>query len=149
MSNFYTNPSFLNVSMAERSGFSNPAQAGPSTYSRPSTAEHEYLRAGEDDGLIKMEDGNVSLEGEEAQEDAEGEGGMDNEEPLYVNAKQYHRILKRRAARQRLEELNRLARSRKVSHQYLSGLSPLPLCRSNLADVAAISTRIETSARLQ
>ena len=39
----------------------------------------------------------------------------ENEEPLYVNAKQYHRILKRRAARQRLEELNQLARSRKVS----------------------------------
>lgn len=35
------------------------------------------------------------------------------EEPLYVNAKQYHRILKRRLARQRLEELNRLSRSRK------------------------------------
>ncbi|ORZ13548.1 CCAAT-binding transcription factor (CBF-B/NF-YA) subunit B-domain-containing protein [Absidia repens] len=35
------------------------------------------------------------------------------EEPLYVNAKQYHRILKRRTARLRLEELNRIARSRK------------------------------------
>lgn len=35
------------------------------------------------------------------------------EEPLYVNAKQYHRILKRRAARLRLEELNRIAKSRK------------------------------------
>ncbi|KAF9431848.1 Transcriptional activator [Entomortierella beljakovae] len=36
-----------------------------------------------------------------------------DEEPLYVNAKQYHRILKRRAARARLEELNRLAKIRK------------------------------------
>ncbi|KAI9496709.1 CCAAT-binding transcription factor (CBF-B/NF-YA) subunit B-domain-containing protein, partial [Zychaea mexicana] len=35
------------------------------------------------------------------------------EEPLYVNAKQYHRILKRRAARARLEELNKVARARK------------------------------------
>jgi hypothetical protein len=34
---------------------------------------------------------------------------------LYVNAKQYHRILKRRAARARLEELNQLIRQRKVS----------------------------------
>jgi len=51
--------------------------------------------------------------------EGEGEGEeeveMDNEEPLYVNAKQYHRILKRRLARARLEELNRLSRSRKVS----------------------------------
>ncbi|KAI8366620.1 CCAAT-binding transcription factor (CBF-B/NF-YA) subunit B-domain-containing protein [Radiomyces spectabilis] len=35
------------------------------------------------------------------------------EEPLYVNAKQYHRILKRRAARARLEELNKIAKARK------------------------------------
>ncbi|KAG8903623.1 Transcriptional activator [Tulasnella sp. 403] len=36
-----------------------------------------------------------------------------DEEPLYVNAKQYHRILKRRIARQRLEEVHRLSRQRK------------------------------------
>lgn len=40
-------------------------------------------------------------------------GGGD-EEPLYVNAKQYHRILKRRAARAKLEEMNRMAKIRKV-----------------------------------
>lgn len=51
---------------------------------------------------------------EERDELDEG-GEVDNEEPLYVNAKQYHRILKRRLARARLEELNRLSRSRKVS----------------------------------
>ena len=38
-----------------------------------------------------------------------------DEEPLYVNAKQYFRILKRRVARTRLEELHRLSRQRKVS----------------------------------
>ena len=43
-----------------------------------------------------------------------GEAGTD-EEPLYVNAKQYHRILKRRQIRQRLEELNRISKERKVS----------------------------------
>ncbi|KAI8096410.1 CCAAT-binding transcription factor (CBF-B/NF-YA) subunit B-domain-containing protein [Halteromyces radiatus] len=35
------------------------------------------------------------------------------DEPLYVNAKQYHRILKRRAARSRLEEMHRVAKARK------------------------------------
>ncbi|GAA5919109.1 hypothetical protein JCM6882_005125 [Rhodosporidiobolus microsporus] len=37
----------------------------------------------------------------------------DEAEPLYVNAKQYHRILKRRMARARLEEMGRLSRERK------------------------------------
>lgn len=37
-----------------------------------------------------------------------------DEEPLYVNAKQYYRILKRRVARARIEELHRLSRQRKV-----------------------------------
>lgn len=38
-----------------------------------------------------------------------------DDEPLYVNAKQYLRILKRRVARARLEEVHRLSRQRKVS----------------------------------
>ncbi|KAK0241947.1 CCAAT-binding transcription factor (CBF-B/NF-YA) subunit B-domain-containing protein [Armillaria nabsnona] len=40
------------------------------------------------------------------------EGGVDDE-PLYVNAKQYFRILKRRVARARLDEVHRLSRQRK------------------------------------
>ena len=41
-----------------------------------------------------------------------------DEEPLYVNAKQYHRILKRRIARSRLEEIHRLSRQRKVCWKF-------------------------------
>uniref|UniRef100_A0A914X8M4 Nuclear transcription factor Y subunit n=1 Tax=Plectus sambesii TaxID=2011161 RepID=A0A914X8M4_9BILA len=37
-----------------------------------------------------------------------------DEEPLYVNAKQYHRILKRRAARAKLEQDGRIPKQRQV-----------------------------------
>jgi nuclear transcription factor Y alpha len=40
------------------------------------------------------------------------------EEPLYVNAKQYNRILKRRAARAKLEAEGRIPRERKVCKKY-------------------------------
>lgn len=40
----------------------------------------------------------------------------ESNEILYVNAKQYHRIMKRRAARSRLESLQRLSFQRKVCY---------------------------------
>jgi hypothetical protein len=66
-----------------------------------------------------VEEPELQGEGYDAPQEEAGAEEPDSEEPLYVNAKQFSRIIKRRAARQRLEELNRLARSRKVSRNYL------------------------------
>lgn len=42
------------------------------------------------------------------------------EEPLYVNAKQYHRILKRRQARAKLENDGRIPKERRVSFSLIA-----------------------------
>ncbi len=47
-----------------------------------------------------------------------------DDEPLYVNAKQYYRILKRRVARARLEEVHRLSRQRKVRFSLCTSSRP-------------------------
>lgn len=90
-------------------GPSNYLQAGSSRSALPhrSSYEEQYIDDRDDhEDLVKIEDGEDEAEEEEG-------GDVDDQEPLYVNAKQYHRIVKRRAARARLEELNRLVRSRK------------------------------------
>lgn len=42
-------------------------------------------------------------------------GADTGDEPLYVNAKQYHRILKRRQARAKLESEGKIPKERQVS----------------------------------
>jgi CCAAT-binding transcription factor (CBF-B/NF-YA) subunit B len=48
-----------------------------------------------------------------------GVGQNSEDEPLYVNAKQYHRILKRRAARAKIEEGNKGNKNKKVLFWYM------------------------------
>ena len=62
------------------------------------------------------------------------------EEPLYVNAKQYHRILKRRDARANIERAHRLARERKVTRAPLGQRAVEPRPRSNTSPRACWRT---------
>ncbi|GAA5958829.1 hypothetical protein JCM21900_003940 [Sporobolomyces salmonicolor] len=64
-------------------------------------------------GSIGMGSGQEGIEFGSAAHVLEEGAAADEAEPLYVNAKQYHRILKRRTARARLEEMGRLSRERK------------------------------------
>ena len=64
-----------------------------------------------------------------------------DDEPLYVNAKQYLRILKRRVARARLEEVHRLSAQRKVSWNTL--LTYRLTFRSPICTNLVINTRCD------
>ena len=84
--------------------------------------------------------GSFGILGEEDDDDQD-------EEPLYVNAKQYHRILKRRAARARLEEMNRVVKERKVSAHGVTSCA-IAVAERIPNRPLAISSRISTQARL-
>jgi hypothetical protein len=96
------------LDMPGPSNYLNPAQT---SLSHRNSFDEQYLQDQDDDG---DDEELVKVDPNQAEEGTGEEGDADDQEPLYVNAKQYHRIVKRRAARARLEELNRLVRSRKV-----------------------------------
>ena len=62
-----------------------------------------------------------------------------DDEPLYVNAKQYFRILKRRVARARLEEVHRLSRQRKVCFPIPSLFITSPQSHSHISTSPVIN----------
>ncbi|KAI8050664.1 CCAAT-binding transcription factor (CBF-B/NF-YA) subunit B-domain-containing protein [Gilbertella persicaria] len=80
-----------------------PSQSSPqSTQASPPTYPHAYPAMPN----LVLTPGNTTYSPQVRTEEPA-------EEPLYVNAKQYHRILKRRLARAKLEEISRVARARK------------------------------------
>jgi hypothetical protein len=70
-----------------------------------------------------------------------------DEEPLYVNAKQYHRILKRRVARARLAEMQKLSTQRKVRALYPRILVRFPRTASD--DLCIYPTALPASIKAQ
>ncbi|KAK8858583.1 hypothetical protein IAR55_002812 [Kwoniella newhampshirensis] len=126
-STYHTHASHVHSNARMYDQLSHTASGSGSAFDEVSLQGHgnEFLQQSDDEEDEEGQDGEgegsaeelVKLEGEDGSAGGlEGDGvigDVDNEEPLYVNAKQYHRILKRRTARARLEELNRLVRSRK------------------------------------
>jgi len=98
--------------------FTDQAQAYAYHYSGQSSTQshspsHSPPPISYDNGQYLDQDVNGQADYSQQQDPNQDQDQPLDEEPLYVNAKQYHRILKRRAARARLEELGRLSRQRK------------------------------------
>ncbi|KAL3314811.1 hypothetical protein Ciccas_006566 [Cichlidogyrus casuarinus] len=98
--------------------------AGAATIQTTGIDEHQQLlqQAQVIDGSLQQATQMIQLQSEPVQDQQANEedqnciiqsgGGGGSEEPLYVNAKQFHRILKRRKARAKLEQEGRIPKER-------------------------------------
>lgn len=91
--------------------YPNKLQSAQPYYGSPSLDDLSYSGMGSSPGLDPNEQ-DLSQQ-HLAQSSALSSTTANGEQPFYVNAKQYHRILKRRIARAKLEESLKIARGRK------------------------------------
>ncbi|ORX59801.1 hypothetical protein DM01DRAFT_1333252 [Hesseltinella vesiculosa] len=91
----------------------NTAANNPSSHSSPHLADSPLASQPAHHSIVAAIASGLQYNHPTAAAAAAAPAPAQEEEPLYVNAKQYHRILKRRAARLKLEEMNRIAKSRK------------------------------------